>query len=267
MPNVSYGEDYALGLAFSRTYRIGRIYDELYLCRRWEGNSDAALSIERINQNNYYKDSLRTRELLIRGAQKESAQETKLFINEQIAEWELAHHNHQALENVQTRALKLNGIPFNVQFNPARMVSTGAKLDKASIEKRPCFLCRENQPKEQEAMEIAGCYNLCVNPYPILPQHITLPLKSHRPQEFHESFISDLNKLLLQLPADYTVFYNGAACGASAPDHFHFQGVPKKYVPLIEQYHSLKSSARLLDSEHSFYYIDSYVCPIFATSY
>jgi ATP adenylyltransferase/5',5'''-P-1,P-4-tetraphosphate phosphorylase II len=113
-------------------------------------------------------------------------------------------------------------------------------------------------------MEIAGCYNLCVNPYPILPQHITLPLKSHRPQEFHESFIRDLNKLLLQLPADYTVFYNGAACGASAPDHFHFQGAPKKYVPLVRQYHSLKSSARLLDSEHSFYYIDSYVCPIFA---
>lgn len=264
VPNVSYGEDYALGLAFSRTYRIGRIYDELYLCRRWEGNSDAALSIERINQNNYYKDSLRTREMLIRGTQKESAQEAKLFIDEQIAEWELAHHNHQALENVQTKALNLDHIKFNVQFNPARMVSTGAKLDKASIEKRPCFLCRENQPKEQKAMEVAGRYNLCVNPFPILPQHITLPLKSHHPQEFQEGFISDLNKLLLQLPANYTVFYNGAACGASAPDHFHFQGVPKEYVPLIEQYHSLKTSAQLLDNEHSFYYIDNYVCPIFA---
>lgn len=264
VPNVSYGEDYALGLAFSRTYRIGRIYDELYLCRRWEGNSDAALSIERINQNNYYKDSLRTRELLIRGTLKGGAQEAKLFIDEQITEWELARNNHQALEKVQTRALNLDNIRYNVQFNPARMVSTGAKLDKASIEKRPCFLCRENQPKEQEAMTIADHYHLCVNPYPILPGHITLPSKSHRPQEFHEGFVKDLNKLLLQLPADYTVFYNGAACGASAPDHFHFQGAPRKYVPLIEQYHSLKANAQLLDSEQSFYYIDSYVCPIFA---
>lgn len=63
VPNTSYGEDYALGLAFSRTYRIGRIYDVLYLCRRWEGNSDAALSIEKTNQNNSYKDSLRTLEI------------------------------------------------------------------------------------------------------------------------------------------------------------------------------------------------------------
>lgn len=264
VPNVSYGEDYALGLAFSRTYRIGRIYDELYLCRRWEGNSDAALSIERINQNNYYKDSLRTREMLIRGFQKESVQEAKLFIHEQTQEWELAHHNHEALKTIQTRTLNFDHIKFNVQFNPARMVSTGAKLDKASIEKRPCFLCRENQPKEQEAMEIAGCYNLCVNPYPILPRHITLPLRSHSPQEFRKDFIGELNRLLLQLPSCYTVFYNGATCGASAPDHFHFQGVPKKYVPLIEQYHSLKANAQLIDSEHSFYYINSYLCPIFA---
>lgn len=66
VPNTSYGEDYALGLAFSRHYKIGRIYDELYLCRRWEGNSDAALSPEKVNANNLYKDSLRTMEILAR---------------------------------------------------------------------------------------------------------------------------------------------------------------------------------------------------------
>ena len=65
-PNTSYGEDYAMGLAVSRQWRIGRIYDELYLCRRWEGNSDAALSIERVNANNLYKDRLRTMELMAR---------------------------------------------------------------------------------------------------------------------------------------------------------------------------------------------------------
>ncbi len=65
-PNTSYGEDYAVGLAFSRKYKIGRIYDELYLCRRWEGNSDAVLSVEQVNKNNSYKDSLRTIEILER---------------------------------------------------------------------------------------------------------------------------------------------------------------------------------------------------------
>ncbi|MDO4196614.1 MAG: DUF4922 domain-containing protein, partial [Prevotellaceae bacterium] len=66
LPNTSYGEDYAMGLAFSRQYRIGRIFDELYLCRRWEGNSDAALSVEKINKNNLYKDRLRTIEIKAR---------------------------------------------------------------------------------------------------------------------------------------------------------------------------------------------------------
>ena len=65
-PNTSYGEDYAIGLAISRRYKIGRIYDELYLCRRWEGNSDAALSIEKVNANNLYKDRIRTIELTAR---------------------------------------------------------------------------------------------------------------------------------------------------------------------------------------------------------
>jgi hypothetical protein len=66
VPNVSYGEDYAVGLAISRYYRIGRIYEPLYLCRRWEGNTDAALDISRSNAYNLYKDRLRTIELLAR---------------------------------------------------------------------------------------------------------------------------------------------------------------------------------------------------------
>ena len=65
-PNTNYGEDYAMGLAFSRKFRIGRLYEELYLCRRWGGNSDAALSVERVNANNLYKDRLRTIELTAR---------------------------------------------------------------------------------------------------------------------------------------------------------------------------------------------------------
>ena len=63
LPNTSYGEDYALGLRMSRHYQIGRIYDVLYLCRRWEDNSDASLDVAKINQHNLYKDKIRTWEL------------------------------------------------------------------------------------------------------------------------------------------------------------------------------------------------------------
>lgn len=267
VPNVSYGEDYALGLAFSRIYRIGRIYDELYLCRRWEGNSDAALSIERINQNNYYKDSLRTREMLIRHSlcRETDKQETSAqFIKDETERWELARRNHQALRNVKTRNWNIDGISFNVQFNPSRIISTGAKLDKESIRKRPCFLCQENLPEEQSTLELSSGYCLCVNPYPILPGHITLPHLEHRAQNIHHNFTEDINGLLCKLPEEYAIFYNGPSCGASAPDHFHFQGVLKKDVPLIAQYHSLRANRRTLQEEGSFHYMDQYLCPLFA---
>ena len=294
VPNVSYGEDYALGLAFSRTYRIGRIYKELYLCRRWEGNSDAALSIERINRNNYYKDSLRTREILLRQPKNMDLQENQhtsfnevkkqqdnqQFIKDQIKKWKLAHQNHEALKKVQSKTFDVDGIPFQVQFNPARMVSTGAKLDEESIRKRPCFLCRKNQPKAQKAVEIHEDYNLCVNPYPILPEHVTLPHQEHIPQRIGNYFIEDINYLLAEMPEDYAIFYNGPCCGASAPDHFHFQGVLKKDVPLIAQYEKLKIGSQVLKYngeleekkrfgifcyyEESFRYIDKYICPLFA---
>ena len=103
-PNTSYGEDYALGLAISRRYRIGRIYDELYLCRRWEGNSDAALSIDKVNRNNAYKDMLRTIELTARcrrnaaWSHKVSEEELQAFFQEQLARWPEAAQRFSALE-------------------------------------------------------------------------------------------------------------------------------------------------------------------------
>ena len=65
-PNVSYGEDYAVGLAISRTWKVGRIYEPVYLCRRWDQNTDSNLSIEKMNAHNGYKDSLRSNEILLR---------------------------------------------------------------------------------------------------------------------------------------------------------------------------------------------------------
>lgn len=258
IPNVSYGEDYALGLAFSRNYKIGRIYEELYLCRRWEGNSDAALSIEKVNRNNHYKDSLRTREMLIRSQLHNATR----FIESQLSSWELAGKNHQALSEVETREILVDGIPFTVQFNPSRIQSTGAKLDAKSIQERPCFLCRENQPEEQKVIKITDEYHLCVNPYPILPGHLTIPSIKHTRQEVTFNITEDLENLLLNLPEGYAVFYNGAKSGASAPDHLHFQAVPQCHIPLIAQYGQWKYTRKEIDTD--FYYINDYICPLFA---
>ena len=183
VPNTSYGEDYALGLAFSREYRIGRIYDVLYLCRRWEGNSDAALSIEKQNQNNSYKDSLRTLEIRKRQAllrhplsweDAAPAASAETFIRHQLDTWPLARKNHEALAHVQTRTLSLGTNDITVQFNPARAVSTCAKVDKASIAARPCFLCLSHKPEEQESVRIQldEPFSLRLNPYQIGRAHV-----------------------------------------------------------------------------------------------
>lgn len=258
IPNVSYGEDYALGLAFSRNYKIGRIYEELYLCRRWEGNSDAALSIEKVNRNNHYKDSLRTREMLIRTR----LHNTTRFINSQLSTWELAGKNHRALEKVETREIPVDGIPFIVQFNPARILSTGAKVDAQSIQKRPCFLCRENQPAEQEVVGLNCGYHLCVNPFPILPGHLTIPNAEHIPQKLPSGISTIIEKLLQELPEGYAVFYNGAKSGASAPDHLHYQAVPQCHIPLIAWYGQWEHTRKTL--KENFYSIDGYICPLFS---
>lgn len=276
VPNTSYGEDYALGLAFSRQYRIGRIYDVLYLCRRWEGNSDAALSIEKINQNNNYKDSLRTLEIKLRQAMNKKRQAGELFIENQLAKWQTARTNHEALNQIETRRFELAGNTITVQFNPARAVSTCAKVDKSSIEARKCILCPENKPNEQDEIIISldEPFSLRINPYPILPGHLTISSLKHQDQVLADKTIRQLpGKLISWLEeyfaSDYVLFYNGAKCGASAPDHFHFQAVKQSDVPVIQQWERLMETAvreKEIKTEngntYSSFQITSYICPI-----
>lgn len=276
VPNTSYGEDYALGLAFSRQYRIGRIYDVLYLCRRWEGNSDAALSIEKINQNNNYKDSLRTLEIKLRQAMNKKRQAGDLFIENQLAKWQTARTNHEALNQIETRRFELAGNTITVQFNPARAVSTCAKVDKSSIEARKCFLCPENKPNEQDEIIISldEPFSLRINPYPILPGHLTISSLKHQDQVLADKTIRQLpGKLISWLEeyfaSGYVLFYNGAKCGASAPDHFHFQAVKQSDVPVIQQWERLMETAvRKTEiktengNTYSSFQITSYICPI-----
>lgn len=276
VPNTSYGEDYALGLAFSRQYRIGRIYDVLYLCRRWEGNSDAALSIEKINQNNNYKDSLRTLEIKLRQAMNKKRQAGELFIENQLAKWQTARTNHEALNQIETRRFELAGNTITVQFNPARAISTCAKVDKSSIEARKCFLCPENKPNEQDEIIISldEPFSLRINPYPILPGHLTISSLKHQDQVLADKTIRQLpGKLISWLEeyfaSGYVLFYNGAKCGASAPDHFHFQAVKQSDVPVIQQWERLMETAvreKEIKTEngntYSSFQITSYICPI-----
>lgn len=232
-PNTSYGEDYALGLAFSRRYRIGRIYDELYLCRRWGGNSDAALSVERVNANNLYKDRLRTMELKARQQMLQGKADImedssiSRFFNRQLEMWEDARHRFRDLKHVEVRQLSDQ---LKVQFNPARIVSTGAKIDKHTLGERPCFLCERNRPKEQMTKQIDDHFQLLVNPFPILPIHFTIPATKHQPQSIYRHY-GEMHRLL-SLHSELMVFYNGPKCGASAPDHLHFQAGTSGVLPL-----------------------------------
>lgn len=231
VPNTSYGEDYALGLRISREFRIGRIYDVLYLCRRWEGNSDAALEIEKVNQNNFYKDRIRTWELQARIQENESGSRLQHRVNalieSQKVTWELAGNNHSELflnwekaEFIDIKSNKNGFMEVALLSNPKRSSSTLAKTDNQSILERPCFLCDKNRPAEQYAVPFKQ-YEICLNPYPIFKKHLTIIAKKHIPQTITGHF-EEMLDLCEQLDKFY-IFYNGPACGASAPDHLHFQ--------------------------------------------
>lgn len=156
---------------------------------------------------------------------------------QQTTNWPTARDNYAALARVQVKELLVRGITYKVQFNPARIASTGAKVDARSLSERPCFLCAENRPPEQEDITFADRYDLLVNPFPIFPRHLTIAERTHTPQRI-ASRMGDL-LLMAQALTDYTLFYNGPRCGASAPDHAHFQAGNRGFMPIESQWRSL----------------------------
>ena len=274
VPNTSYGEDYALGLVFSREYYIARIFDVVYLCRRWEGNSDAALSQEKINKNNAYKNSLRANEILQRQKLNRAWQHratqrgTINFFNKQLDKWKEVAERFEKLNDVETKELPFGDTYIAAQFNPARIVSTGAKVDKRSISKRPCFLCEKNRPALQISLPVYGTYNILVNPFPILPCHLVIASRFHKPQSIagHYDTLVDLAKAL----KDFTVFYNGPTSGASAPDHLHFQAGLRGIMPIEKNWDTYSRKLKEIynckyhGKSGSIYGITNYACPALA---
>lgn len=156
------------------------------------------------------------------------------LLENQLTSWETARNNYNALNNIKTKTLSVNGCEFTVQFNPARIVSSGAKVDTKSIQQRKCFLCGENRPAEQFGLSFGDNYTILINPFPIFPKHFTIPEVAHVPQTIISRFGDMLD--LAAYMSDYVIFYNGPKCGASAPDHAHFQAGNKGFLPLEKEW-------------------------------
>jgi hypothetical protein len=147
----------------------------------------------------------------------------------QLAEWNLARENYEGLANVKVRTLPFKDYEIRLQCNPRRIRSSAAKIDPRSISERPCFLCGNNRPSEQEGIGY-GDYLILVNPYPIFSRHLTIPSVEHVPQSIAGRF-GDMLRLAVDMEA-FIIVYNGPLSGASAPDHFHFQAVQRGSLPI-----------------------------------
>ena len=185
------------------------------------------------------------------------------LFSEQVSNWELARNNFEGLKSIQTKSFSFGDFEVKVQFNPARIISSGAKVDAKTIAERKCFLCAVNRPAEQKAIEFDD-YEILVNPFPIFPEHFTIPRKEHVDQQILPYF-SDMLQLARAMD-DYLVFYNGPQCGASAPDHMHFQAGTKDFLPLVNDYKRLKDThANLLvaDENMQLYTFENYLRTVY----
>ncbi|MDI6742378.1 MAG: DUF4922 domain-containing protein [Smithella sp.] len=252
-PNVSYGEDYAVALKISREYKIGRIYENLYWCRRWKENTDAGISAAKKNRNDDYKDGLRSQEIKERqrlnerneklagktfAAYPEKAKKSLTALCQNLYDgqkksWPKFAKACRDLSFVKTRELS-GDYQVVLQYNFARAVSSGAPVDAEAIKSRPCFLCQDNLPMEQKGILYRNRFLVLCNPFPIFENHFTVSSLLHEPQDA-ASAVDVLMRLAADASPRYAVLYNGPACGASAPDHLHFQMVPRNVLPFLRE--------------------------------
>jgi len=173
------------------------------------------------------------------------------LFNSQLNSWSLLKNNYDLLRNVQTKSFWFDGYKVKVQFNPERIISTSAEVDEDSIKKRKCFLCVENLPEEQKGVLLPDGFIMLCNPYPIFPQHFTLCSDEHKPQRISKAF-SEMLELTKLLSPKYSLVYNGPACGASAPDHLHFQAGTKNFIPIENDIQQMKNDfGRIVQEDES----------------
>lgn len=163
------------------------------------------------------------------------------LLNEQIKEWDLCKQGYESLNQTKIKEFHFDKVSIKVQFNPVRMTSTSAKVDQKSISERKCFLCKDNLPQEQRFVKFNHYFMILCNPFPIFPQHFTIPSFEHKPQEIIGNLESLLDLSYL-LSKDFIVFYNGPKCGASAPDHLHFQAGTKIFLPIYNEIKIIKEN-------------------------
>ena len=183
------------------------------------------------------------------------------FFETQLAAWPMAAANFEALGGVKVKELDVNGMPFKVQFNPARMASSGAKVDAASLKSRPCFLCEKNRPEVQIGIEWNDRYTILVNPFPIFHRHLTIPDTSHTDQLI-AGRIADMMGLAAELNG-YTVFYNGPRCGASAPDHMHFQAGNSDFLTIAPAIENAELKTIAADGDATLSLVDTLPVKVF----
>lgn len=160
--------------------------------------------------------------------------EIDILLSEQLSSWEMAQNNYDALKRVRVKDVEVNGCLYKIQFNPARIVSSAAKVDSKSIQERKCFLCPANLPPMQKGILFGEHYQILVNPFPIFPKHLTVPELQHIDQHILHRFGDMID--LAAYAEDYVIFYNGPKCGASAPDHMHFQAGNKGFLTIEQEW-------------------------------
>lgn len=168
------------------------------------------------------------------------AEAAKHLLEKQKETWKQLAEGYESLKQVKTKTFQFDGFRMKVQFNPGRYISTSARVDEKTINNRKCFLCPANLPQGQKGILCEEEYLILANPYPIFPEHFTIPNINHVPQKIKDNFGLML-KLTKDLSKHYVVLYNGPKCGASAPDHFHFQAGTESYMPIMDDFHQLKN--------------------------
>ena len=169
------------------------------------------------------------------------------FAEDQKQSWPLAAANYAGLAKVEEKQFDFGGFVIKAQFNPERIRSSAAKVDSASIAARKCFLCDENRPAEQKAIGCGERFQILVNPFPIFHRHFTVSSLAHTNQLFFEN-IPEMLQIAKNMEG-FTVFYNGPECGASAPDHLHFQAGENGFMPVEDEFEILETDKNNLLSE------------------